>query len=426
MMSEPRVFTHRDGEVRSPVLRGLNAIGRVLARGGVWRVALDPDELVAAAIAKAGSDDLGSDSHREPLERYVDSIESEARLSPFGRFAVRGMLIESLVSRIRLQAWTRAHPESAEEQVVRPWIILGLPRTGTSLLSILLGLDPSARPLLQWEGRTPAPPASLATADDDPRIADCERRIAGLARLNPALQAMHPFGARLAEECVPLLMLDLRTLGLETQAYVPSYGRWLEGCDMTPAYEQHRKALRALQVGQPTERWVLKTPNHLWCLETLLAFYPDARLIWTHRDPGPVVTSLASLNTTLQRTFVDPGRCDPRAVGAEWKRKARIAVERGMAFDDRARPGWCVHVAYDDLMRSPVATVRRIYEHFGDAPSSLHERRIEAWLRDRPQQVHGRHVYDPADFGWTPQQLAEEFADYRERFLGSEGRSDRG
>lgn len=169
---------------------------------------------------------------------------------------------------------------------------------------------------------------------------------------------------------------------------------------------------------------MLKTPNHLWCLETVLAFYPDARLVWTHRDPGPVVTSLASLNTTLQRTFSDD--CDPRAIGAEWKRKARIAVERGMAFDDRARPGWCVHVAYDDLMRSPVATVRRIYEHFGDAPSSLHERRIEAWLRDRPQQAHGRHVYDPADFGWTPEQLAEEFGDYRERFLGSDGPSVRG
>jgi len=424
MTTEPRVFTHRDGELRSPLLRGLNTIGRALARGGIWRVSLDPDDLVAAAIDRADSDDLGSDSHREPLERYVESIEAEARLSPFGRFALRGMLIESLVSRIRLQAWTRAHPESAREQIVRPWIILGLPRTGTSLLSILLGLDPGVRPLLQWEGRAPAPPASLATADDDPRIADCEKRIAGLARLNPALQAMHPFGARLAEECVPLLMLDLRTLGLETQAFVPGYGRWLEDCDMTPAYEQHRKALRALQVGQPTERWVLKTPNHLWCLETVLAFYPDARLVWTHRDPGPVVTSLASLNTTLQRTFSDD--CDPRAVGAEWKHKARIAVERGMAFDDRAQPGWCVHVAYDDLMRSPVETIRRIYEHFGDVPCSLHERRIEAWLRDRPQQAHGRHVYDPADFGWTPAQLAEEFGDYRERFLEGDGPSGPG
>lgn len=414
MAESDRSFTFRDGELRSPALRALNRVGALLSRTRVWRPSLDPDGLVAAARARAGSEDLGSESYREPLERYVESVESEARLSTFGRLAVRGMIVESLATRIRLQEWTRAHPESAAQEIVRPWIILGLPRTGTSLLSILLGLDPLVRPILQWEGRSPAPPATLASADDDPRIAKCDEALDGLARLNPALRAMHPFGARLAEECVPFLMLDLRTLGIETQAFVPSYGRWLEGCDMTPAYEQHRRALRALQTGQPTERWVLKTPNHLWCLETLLSFYPDARLVWTHRDPGPVVTSLASLNTTLQRTFTDSS--DPRAVGAEWKRKAHVAVERGMAFDARSEPGWCVHVAYDEIMRDPVATIRRIYASFGETPCRLHEQRVEAWLRDRPQQAHGRHVYDPADFGWTPAQLAEEFADYRERF----------
>jgi Sulfotransferase family len=409
-----QIFTFRDGGLNSRPLRGLNILGAGLQRVGIELTSLDPDAVVAAAIERAGSSDLGSDSYREALEQYCASLDEEARLSTFGRMVVREMIVSSLATRIELRSWTKAHPTAADEKIVRPWIIIGLPRTGTSLLSQLLALDPMARAPLQWESRSPVPPATLASAAEDPRIAECAKGLDQLVKLNPAIQAMHPFGAMLAEECVPFFMLDLRTLGLETQGRVPSYGAWLQTCDMTSAYAQHRMALQALQVGQPTENWVLKTPNHLWALETLLEFYPDARLIWTHRDPGPVVTSVASLNTTMQRGFSD--HVDHVAVGRDWKQKVKHAVDLGMAHDDRAESDWCVHVGYAEMMRDPLAAIRRIYSHFGDEPSSLHERRVEAWLDDRHQSVHGRHAYDPADFGWSYDTLAEEFSDYRSRF----------
>ena len=117
-------------------------------------------------------------------------------------------------------------------------------------------------------------------------------------------------------------MYDVRALALETQAHVPTYARWLEQADMTPAYAQHRLALQTLQSRQPTERWILKTPNHLWHLDAMLAAYPDARVIWTHRDPGPVVTSLASLANAGQRVLTsrkDP-RPDRRGVEAQVRR----------------------------------------------------------------------------------------------------------
>src|SRR5260370_4416811 len=120
---------------------------------------------------------------------------------------------------------------------------------------------------------------------------------------------MHPFGATLAEECVTVFMYDLRTLALEAQAHVPRYARWLEQADMAPAYAQHRLALQTLQSRQPTERWILKTPYHLWHLEAMRNAYRDARVIWTHRDPGPVVTSLASLANAAQRPLTS--RSDP-------------------------------------------------------------------------------------------------------------------
>jgi Sulfotransferase family len=213
---------------------------------------------------------------------------------------------------------------------------------------------------------------------------------------------------------VTLFMYDVRTLALETQAHVPSYARWLEQADMTPAYAQHRAALQTLQSRQPTQRWILKTPNHLWHLDALVDCYPTARVIWTHRDPGPVVTSLASLANAGQRPLTS--RTDPSPTAEEWRRKCTFALTSAMAYDDKASEGWCQHVRYDDLVADPVATVSALYAHHGEEVSELHVRRMKAWLRDRPQDVFGRHRYDPADFGWTYEGLADQFQHYTDRY----------
>jgi hypothetical protein len=407
-------YTWRDSELRSRPLLALNAAGSRLARLGLELPSLDPDSVVASAANAAGSDDLGSDSFREPLGVFLDACGTEAELTTFGRILITKMLAGALANRIALQRWVEEHPEVREERIVSPWIIVGLPRTGTSVLSQLLGLDPMARPLLQWEAAHPIPPPTLEGADEDPRIAQTAKEINGLMKLNPPLEAMHPFGATLAQECVALFMYDVRTLALETQAHVPSYARWLEQADMAPAYAQHRLALQTLQSTQPTERWILKTPNHLWHLEALLAAYPDARIIWTHRDPGPVVTSLASLANAGQRPLTS--RSDPRPTAEEWKRKCAFALGSALAFDEKSDDGWCRHLHYDELMADPLGTIRALYAASGGEVSDLHARRMQAFLDHRPKDAFGRHRYDPADFGWTYAGLAEEFRDYTDRY----------
>jgi hypothetical protein len=400
--------------LRSKPLRALNEVGAQLSRLGVTRPSLTPSSIVAAAVKSAGSADLGSASYREPLEVFLRACEDEAELTTFGRILISKMLASALANRIALHQWSLDHPEVHAEGIDSPWVIVGLPRTGTSVLSMLLGLDPTARPLLQWEAAHPIPPPSLADGNEDPRIAQTAKELDGLMKLNPPLKAMHPFGATLAQECVSLFMYDVRTLALETQAHVPTYARWLEQADMTPAYAQHRLALQTLQSRQPTERWILKTPNHLWHLDALLSAYPDARIIWTHRDPGPVVTSLASLANAGQRPLT--GRSDPRPTAEEWKRKCAFALSSAVAFDDKAAEGWCRHVHYDALMADPLQTVRDLYGHFAGEVSDLHARRMEVFLKDRPKDAFGRHLYDPADFGWTYAGLAEEFLDYTQRY----------
>ena len=408
-------YTFRDAGLHSRVLRGVNAAGVALGWIGVDFPSLDPDSLARAACQRAGLEDFGDPGWREALEVLCLSLELEGNLTTFGRIAMRGLIRNALEIRLRLIDWAKRHPEVREEKIESPWIVVGLPRTGTTLLSLLLGLDPEVRPLLHWETTAPVPPPDLATHAEDPRIAAAAKQVEQLSGLNPAVRAMHPMGATLATECVGFLFFDLRSLLIETQAHIPSYGRWLEKTDMRGAYAMHKLALQVLQSRVPTVAWSLKTPQHLWHLDTMLEFYPDARIVWTHRDPAQVVTSVASLNTSLQRMNVRAN--DPVAVGSDWNDKLHLAVTRGIEFDRRQNGrAWCHHLQYADLIVDPIAAVRALYAHFGAPVSPLHARRMEVWMRDRHQEVHGRHVYDPADFGLSVEGIRDRYAEYRARF----------
>lgn len=279
-----KAYTFRDARLRSPALRLVNAAGAGMGAVGLRRPTLEPDAIIASARRQAGLDSTVDDATRRALKCFVESAESEANLNTLGRIAVNAMLVKSLASRFLVQDWSERYPAVRQETIAAPWVVVGLPRTGTSILSILLGLDPFSRPLLQWEAQQPIPPANLATAPEDPRIASFAQQIARINKMNPALATMHPFGSTLAEECTAIFTYALRTIGMETVAFVPSYGHWLDSADMTPAYAIHKLTLQALQHAQPTERWALKSPNHLWSLPELLSAYPDARIIWIHRD----------------------------------------------------------------------------------------------------------------------------------------------
>jgi hypothetical protein len=414
--------TFRDAGIRSPLLRTANRLGALIAPR--WP-SLDPAALEQAASKKTGLYDFGEPSYREGLEAICDSLESEAQLHTLGRNAFRGMLVATLSTRLQVLDWARRNPDVRLQKIEKPFVICGMPRTGTTLLSLLLDLDPRSRSLLSWEARSPIPPPQLATYREDPRIAEDAKTYTQLDRLIPPLAAMHPFGPTLPQECQPLLALGLCALQFETQALLPSYGRWLESADARPAYAIHELVLQLLQASIPTDRWSLKTPQHLWHLEALFKRYPDARVIWTHRDPTKVIPSVASLNMTFYRTWMnDP---DPRLAGAEWNRKLELAVTRGIEYDRKAEAegrSWCCHVQYEALMDDPIAVVRSIYSHFGEEPSELHVRLMKAWIAERPQSAHGRHRYDMHDFGFTSEGLDEQYAEYRDRFGVPQERRD--
>jgi hypothetical protein len=379
-------------------------------------VRLDEASLLARARQRTGLDDFGGEAFRDPLRRLLAAVEHEAALTLLGRVITRADVLRLLENRLRMTDTRARHPEIDAGEIRRPLFVVGLPRTGTSILHELLAQDPANRVPMTWEVMHPWPPPERATYETDPRILRVERHLAGVDRIIPGFKAMHPMGARLPQECVALTAHDFATMIYHTTHNVPSYQAWLDGADLRWVYASHRRQLQYLQWRCPAERWVLKSPGHLWALDALLAEYPDARIIQTHRDPLKVVASLTSLVTLLRSMASD--RIDPLEIGVDWTERLAAGLERTMAVRDGGRcdPGQVFDVHFTRLVGNEIDTIRRIYAHFDMALSAEAERRMRRFLADNPKDKHGAHRYDLAAAGLEPAVERRRYAAYQARF----------
>ncbi|MGB2810291.1 MAG: sulfotransferase, partial [Mycobacterium sp.] len=243
---------------------------------------LDPDRLIEQACELAGSDDFSdADGWRENLSRLVDDLVSEADLSPIGVEVAAADVIMPLRNRLQITHWRKHNPEIAHERIQRPIVIIGQPRTGTTILYDLLAQDPELRAPLTWEVDHPFPVPQPATYDTDPRIAETQAQLEMSEQLIPGFMKFHPMDALVGQECVRIFAGTFCSMIFTVQYRLPNYQRWLmHHADHSPTYRYHRKFLQHLQSGVPGQ-WLLKTPAHLWQLTDLLAEYPDALLVQT-------------------------------------------------------------------------------------------------------------------------------------------------
>lgn len=397
----------------APWLRAFNAGARLADRAGLSFASLDPDEIVRSAMARTGCDDFGpDDGWRTGLERLTEDYRSHARLTPIGRLAAQRHLVDLLANRL-WQAQDRAnHPEVESQAIKAPLFIVGLPRTGTTLLHMLLAQDPENRVPETWEVMHPAP----AEGSERKRAATAARELAWMERLAPGFRVMHPLAPRLPQECIAIDSHTMQGYEFQTTHNVPEYQRWLESRDMHAVYRHHRRFLQHLQWQRPGACWVLKAPAHLFGLAELLAVYPDAGIIQTHRDPLKVMASLASLSTLLRAAFSE--EADPHLIGPEmaarWGDGLLQAVaqrEQGCLPDDRF-----TDVHYRAIVEEPIETVKTIYTRFDRALSADAENAMRAFLAANPKNKHGAHRYSLEQFGLNADEQAERFSAYRTRF----------
>jgi hypothetical protein len=408
------------GDPRLPFgVRALNALSRPLAPR---LISLDADALVAKARRIAGLEDFGDPAFREPFGVLIESLERDADLSVLGRVATRGLMLQLLTNRLRIEDLFRRHPEIAEEQIERPIIIAGLPRTGTTHLHNLLSQDPALRSLPYWESLEPVrdPRETVSPGGPDPRVARCEKGLDFLHRVMPLFPLMHEMTAEARHEEIQLLAIAFSTMLFESSYYAPGYAAWYKRTDQRPAYRYLHRCLQALQWLRGPKRWVLKSPQHLEQQAALIEVFPDATFVQTHRDPLRITASLCTMIAYGNR--MNARRVDPVAVGRYWAARTEDLLRGSIEGRSALPAAQVIDVHFRKFMKDDVATAERVFDFAGHPMSEAARDAIGRYLTANPRGKHGTIDYRLEDVGVDPAERREALRFYSERFdVESEG-----
>ena len=376
----------------------------------------DIDQLVATAQRKSKSKQFATEVFRESLPRLIDSLEGEARLTAMGRFMSEQHFISALANNLRAGALFSERPQLREKPLARTVMVCGLARSGTTLLQRLLAELPGARSIPAWEAFEPIPERGPQPANvlNDPRVSRLKFAEKFLHWLSPDMFAVHPMDALAPEEDVIVLENVFYSGVSESTYHVPSFSRWLEQQDQTPAYEWLADCMRVMSERESGDFWVLKSPHHLEWLDTVFEVFPDVTIVQTHRDPVETVPSFCSLVAHGWGIMSD--HVDPLEVGAHWTRKIDRMLSRAIASRDARDGRGFVDVHYRDLTRDPIGTVENLCATIGVPWSDETRDHLKRWLANNRQHKYGVHRYVAEDFGITEGGIAEQFKAYRERF----------
>ncbi|MFK7897036.1 MAG: sulfotransferase [Myxococcota bacterium] len=393
----------------------LNEEGEMLDARSI--VPLDENSLLSSARENTGLSDFGDDGWIEHFRVLIQAIEEEAKLNMMGRILTRSDFVGYLEARLRIQdAYTR-HPEIEEEVIHEPVMILGHGRTGTTILHEVMSTDPQYRIVKRWEAMFPCPPPEEASYETDPRIALADQRITIFDRVTPEWKAMHKFGGDLPVECAEYLYASFLSNVFAFSFQIPSYAAYLAEQEVGETIRWHQRFLKLLQWKYKKEHWLLKNPLWIDHIPEVLEYYPDAKIVLTHRDPITVSDSFVNVMGTIfwWRTD-DPwgGGMLDELVMADGRATTHANLMRWME-DGTLRPGYVSNVLYQDFMDDPVKTLGQLSSDLRLPFDETSAARVRAYLDAKPKGKHGRYVYESV----APEQMTEErrrFQAYQDYF----------
>ncbi len=394
----------------------LSLVDAVANRFGVLRRPLAAADLLRSAQRHADLDDFGDMAFVDPLRTLLDACVAEASLSVVGRAALRWDTVRFLTNLLRLRAEERLAPAIVRQPIARPIFITGLPRSGTTFLHRLMMADRDNRAPLVWQTIYPYPPRE----GRDRRVAHVARQLRAFERLAPEFRALHPLFATSPQECSEITAHVFRSLRFDTTYRIPTYRAWLDADGHLPAYRFHKRFLQHLQfqnvsAGIGSGRWILKCPDHVFALNAIRTVYPDARLVFVHRDPVNVLLSVAKLTEVLRAPFSRVH--DPVAIGRMESERWLLGTRRMMEADAGLRLAEPIcHVHHLDLITDPLATVAGVYQHFGMALPHDAREAMDQMVRRQPNGGYAAHDYRFEDHGLDAAAERAKFRDYMVRF----------
>jgi hypothetical protein len=363
---------------------------------GPRRPGFDRERIVTSEARRAGVGGRGVEFEK-PLAILLDALAEERGLSLIGRVAASSLVRSLVRQRFEMDVCWGREPAILEQPVVAPLVVIGLPRSGTTLLQFLLAADPGNRALLHWEATRPCPPPETATYATDPRIRAVERSFRVVDYLAPDARSIHPLAADRPTECVTLLARSFASLEFAATYGVEAHLEWFLGADLGPHYVDLRRQLQLLQWRHGGGRWMLKCPAHLFALDALLDAFPDARIVHLHRDPATALASYCSLVSVLHRVSHDA--VDPDAIGRTWAPVWAEGLRRAITVRASLPATSVFDLRYGELVADPIGSVARLYGHFDlELPDGARARMREV-LAGQLGHAGGSHRYTCEQFG---------------------------
>ena len=371
-------------------------------------IGMQLDEILNDARAGTGLPDPAADTWREGLEILLRDHNKADSLTERGAAMMKSRYTDALATRMRVDDFIRNHPHITNVPVERPVFILGIPRSGTTMVSYLLDADPANRSLLKWEAYNVVPPAAPGALRTDPRCLAEKVKDEGIIKGNPTGAAQHFEAGDGPTECVHLLAQDFKSMMYAVLSTTPTYHDWILFCDMASAFVHRRRVLQTLQSTNPG-RWVLKMPSDSVFIRTLFAVFPDAKVIWTHRDPYAAFASSMSMRGHSRKIFNKDADID--YMRERFPLQLALHLSRPLELS-RERPGDIYHLYYNDLVGDPVAEMRKVYAWLGDPWTEPAEAGMGAWLAQNPKGRFGQHRYSLSQWGLQRRELEPYFSDY--------------
>ena len=377
---------------------------------------INANEITDQAKSETGLSDLGEPLFSEGLNRLIDSINNEANLNEIG-IQAQPIRIQGLLSnRLRFEEDLKKFPEILDQQIIAPIVIVGLPRTGSTMTHRLLASDPNHTAMLWWEGRYPALLPGEKRGDIEARMELGKAEVDAVVAASPEALDIHPWDYKGADEEILLLEHNFLSTVPESFMALPSYSKWIEEQDHTLAYEDLKKFIQYLQwqnPGREKKRWVLKSPHHLGFIDKMISVFPDAKIIQTHRDPIKTVPSFCSMCANLFEPLTT--NFDKVFIGKHWSNKLTRALNHCMNISEQ-HPDNFLDLEFLNMIKDPIDEMKKIYEFIGESFGEKTEVAMEAWREENKHEM-GAHKYSLEEYDLTESQINNNFAKYQQKYI---------
>lgn len=376
-------------------------------------IKLSSSYFINQAMEKTGLDDFGGQTFKEGLDALINSLNNDIDQTDGTAAYFNNQILQLLVNRIEITQLVKEYPEILDGKIEEPVFIVGLPRSGTTILQTLLAMDPTSRYLRNFETTGPIyPPAPLIPESADPRIQVYHEAMEGIFIMAPVLRGINGinFMARGTAECQNLMAHEFVHMGWSMGSSLFSHGNWVSDCNMKQTFQWHKQLLQVLQWRLPNDRWILKAPMHLFGLDHLIETYPDAKIVFTHRNPFDTMVSGVSM--VYNWTRFTTGQANIQMIADWYPNHWAKGLERALLVKKNLDADQCLDIFHKDISNDPIKMAEKIYDHFDILLSKGTKKRMTTWLRDHPRSRFGRHTCTAKEYGLTPDREKERFTFY--------------